>query len=395
MTTSYEVSSQQSERNQSLVSRNDRIEGIIATIYDNDTQEISYKGFKQEGIARLAFELEQMMIQSGQQQEINQICSIICRRFIDDERQWLARDAMEILDNKYKRKSHHQQHNDNNNNKQEDSSMQSPPGGVDLPVECSIMAKDVLKWLMNFSDNFDPEEVDDRTNQKILDLTYDIIDKEEQYCEVNHIAYHNIHEPKTPFDEANETADRNYSAKISKPWAPMPLDQAIRETDMEAFEKTKALCNYILKWADKQLRKYPSQRLDQAIRWRDATEAFIKIVKQLLDDKARRTIKQWAEINANMSRHGGTAASSMSAQPVFVPGTSCQQMIDPKTKEPVYRTITKEQIDARGPQYASDIDFMIRQLVYTQMMEERYVQIECGFGEWRAVSANPKLSRSA
>lgn len=383
VTTNLEVLRQKSLADQGLTSQSDRIENIIATIYEADRDETAYRTLKREGIERLARELEEMMLNRGQAEQVNQICSIICNRFQDDGRTWLARDTQEILETKYKRKA------------REQSTSQSPPGGADLPVECSIMAKEVLQWLMNFSDNFEPEEVDDRTNQKILDFLYDITHKHEEYCEDNRIAHHNIHDPKTSFDEANEIADHRYQNKISKPHSPIARSAAITMVDKQAYDETIGLCKDLTAWANKQINNYPSQRLDQAIRWRDAVIAVRKIIRQYVDDKARRTILQWAKINANMALHGGTAASSMSAQPVWKPGTQCEQMIDPDSLEPAFRTITKEQIDARGPKYAVDCDFMVRQLILTDMMEERYIQGEIGWGEWRAWSASEKLSRNA
>jgi hypothetical protein len=383
VTTNLEVLDQKALADQGFTSQSDRIENIIATIYAADRDETAQRSLKREGIERLARELEGIMIKRNQAENVNQICSMICIRFQDDGRAWLARDAQEILDTKYKRKA------------REQSSIQSPPGGADLPVECSIMAKDVLQWLMNFSENFDPEDVDNKTNQKILDYLYDITHKHEEYCEENRIAHHNIHDAKTSFDEANEIADRRYQGKISKPHSPIARSVAIQTVDRQAYEETLGLCKDITAWANKQINNYPSQRLDQAIRWRDAVIAVRKIVRQYVDDKARRTILQWAKINSNMALHGGTAASSMSAQPVWQPGTSCEQMIDPDSLEPAYRTITKEQIDARGPKYAVDTDFMVRQLILTDMMEERYIQGEIGWGEWRAWSASEKLSRNA
>jgi hypothetical protein len=95
-----------------------------------------------------------------------------------------------------------------------------------------------------------------------------------------------------------------------------------------------------------------------------------------------------------MAEHGGTAASSKSAFPVTDPITGLP-MVDPRTLQQVFRDITKEQIDARGPKYAEEIDFMVRQVALTDMMEERYIMLTCGSRNYRALSAREKLSRQA
>lgn len=392
VTTSIEFSSRQSLADQGFAERRDRIENIISTIYTADKEAAIHQGLKREGIISFAKELEQIMEKEGQHEHVNQICSIVCNRFKSDGKAWIAEDAVEILDDKYKRDAYQWQRPEKN---EQSSRRSTPPPGVDQPVECSITGNQVIRWLSNFYHKFNLDSVDAKTHQKILDLSYDVVHKEEEYCNQHHIAHHNTHEPKTSFDECNDAADDKFSEKISKPKALIARSVAIQKVDQEAYKKTLKLCEYLTKWANKQINDYPSQRLDQAIRWRDAVEAFIRIIQQYLDNKARRTILQWAKINSNMAEHGGTAAASMSAQPVFVPNTNCEQLIDPDTLEPAYRTITKEQIDARGPGYASTIDFIIRALPFLEMCEERYIQIEVGFGEWRAWTASEKLSRNA
>ena len=118
------------------------------------------------------------------------------------------------------------------------------------------------------------------------------------------------------------------------------------------------------------------------------------MIEQSVDGKARRSYDQWGVILKDLADHGGTAASSKSAMPVTDPITG-KPMIDPRTLQPIFRDITKEQIDARGPKYASEIDFMVRQLILTDMMEERYVRLTCGSRNRRALSAREKLSRQA
>jgi hypothetical protein len=359
----------------------EEIEGIISIIYHADDEAMRHAGVKKQAILTLAKALENIMNRNGQADSVNQICSLMCNRFRDDGKAWLAKDACEYLDDKYKRLGQ--------------SYGQSVPGGTDLPVECSIRAASQIQALQDVKSKFNPDHVDKKTNQRIMDLIWDIEEKQKSYCDKEGIPTFNIHSNKTAIDEINDNADSEFDEKISKPDAPISLNEAIRRVDEEAYNLTIAVADAIRDWAEKQLIRYSSQRLDQAIRWRDAMEALLKIIRQYLDDKARRTIKQWAHINANMAQHGGTAASSMSAMPVYRPGTACEQLVDPKTLEKCYRTITKEQIDARGPKYAEAIDFMVRQLILTDMMEERYIEIECGFGEWRAHSASEKLSRNA
>lgn len=372
-----------SVKNHNIAEKQRRIESIIQEIYEHDSVEQTASSSKKDAIQRLAKEMEEIMIQEGQSQEINQICTLICNRFEKDRKSGLKRWTIEVLDEKYKRKL-------------DKSSIQSTHSFADLPVECSVTEELVLSELVKIRDKLDFFQLTKNATQKVAEVIYDIKQHAEDHARENSFELYNRHHTKSDLDFINDGADDVFDEKISKPPAPIPHDEAVRLVDAEAYEVSIRVADKLKEWADKQKNRYPSQVLDQAITWRDSMLALERILDQYLDDKARRTIKQWGKINATMAEHGGTAASSKSSMPVFDPtADTVKQLIDPKTLRPAYRDITKEQIDARGPKYASEIDFIIRQFILTDMMEERYMQIEIGYGEWRAWAAREKLSRKA
>lgn len=371
------------QKNRDIAEKQRRVETIIQEIYQHDNVEQAASSSKRGAIRRLAQEMEEIMIQEGQPEQINEICTLICRRFEKDRKSTLIPWTIEVLDDKYKRKL-------------DESSIRSPGQPSDLPVECSVTAKKLLEGLLEIRDDFNPFQVTKNSIQKIAEVIFDIEKKLEDHAHENSFELYNRHHTKSDLDFVNDNADDEFDDKISKPDAPIPHDEAIRLVDAEAYEVSIRVADKLKEWADKQKNRYPSQVLDQAITWRDSMLALERIIDQYLDDKARRTIKQWGKINATMAEHGGTAASSKSSMPVFDPtADTVKQLIDPKTLRPAYRDITKEQIDARGPKYASEIDFIIRQFILTDMMENRYMQIEIGYGEWRAWAAREKLSRKA
>ena len=362
-----------------------KIEGIIGAIYDADDHERSAFRSKQQGIQTLADTIYDIMQRKGFPEQKNQICSIICIRFRRNKRPWLQWSVLKTLDNTFKRK-------------QDESSIRSLENSSDVPVECSIIEQENLGFFNYLITDFDCLDVQPKGIQKMLDSLYKLEHKLEDFADHNGIAYYNPYSEKSTTDEINDNADDEYDETISEPSLPVSVNEVIRKIDDEAFDQTILLADDIRTWAKLQRPdpegKTPSQTIRQAIRWRDATTAFRLILRQAIDGKARRSMVQWGQIDATLAEHGGTAASSKSAMPVLNPETG-QELIDPDTGKQVFRSITKEQIDARGPKYASEIDFMVRQFIWTDMVEERFQQLTCGIRDFRAFSARDKLSRKA
>ena len=335
-----------------------------------------------ENVRQLALEFEEIMLQKEQPMFIPTICTLICTRFKEDKRPWLRTYATRLLDSKYKRFF------------TEESYRQSVHTYTDLPEECSVEESNVIGQLQLMKDKLNLHQLSKPGIQKMHDVLGDVTVKVEVHAHANSIAVCNIHENKSRIDEINSEANKQYENKISEIPLPIPLDAAIRQVDSEAFFATIKLAKVIITWAEKQRDYSRSQTLDQAIRWRDAITAVTMLISQYVDGKARRSYNQWGAILKTMAEHGGTAASSKSAMPVTDPITG-QPMVDPRTMQQVFRDITKEQVDARGPKYCSEIDFMVRQTVFTDMMEERFLILTCGSRNFRALSAREKLSRQA
>lgn len=335
-----------------------------------------------DNVRKLALEFEEIMLQKEQPEFIPTICTLICSRFKDDKKPWLRKYAIKLLDSKYKRFF------------TEQSYRQSVYTYTDLPEECTVEENDVIGQLQLIRDKLNLYQLSKPGVQKVHGILTDVKFKFEEHAHVNGIAVCDIHENKSQMDEINSQANKQYENKISEIPLPVPLDTAIKAVDAEAFEQTLKLAKVIIAWAEKQRDYSRSQTLQDAIRWRDSMTAATMLIQQYVDGKARRSYNQWGEILKTMAEHGGTAASSKSAFPVTDPITGLP-MVDPRTLQKLMRDITKEQIDARGPKYAEEIDFMVRQPIMTDMMEERYVRYTCGSRNYRALSAREKLSRQA
>jgi hypothetical protein len=373
---------QQDRRSKDIAERHKTIETLFQDIYVFDDAERSAGASIVDCIRRLAIEFEEIMLQKEQQFFINTICSQICRRFHKDKKYWLRQYAVTVLDSKYKRKQN------------EESYRRSEQTHADLPEECSIEENMILGQLQRIRDKVDLYNIPGKGIQKINDVIQQIERKLRSHADMNGIAMYSPNDNKSSMDEINDESDKAYEEKISEIPLPIPLDTAIRQVDHEAFEATIKLAEVVKAWAVKQRDYSRSQTLQDAISWRDAIIAITMIIKQYVDGKARRSYDQWGDMLKVMAEHGGTAASSKSAMPVTDPDTG-KPMVDPRTLQTVYRDITKEQIDARGPRYASEIDFMVRQTVFTDMMEERFIRLTCGSRNYRALSAREKLSRQA
>lgn len=373
----------------------ERIEKIISIIYQADDQENSGSHTKKMYIQKLADEIEKIMVRKGYPEEKVQICTLICDRFRKDKRPWLQWSAIKTLDSNYKWKNQNQHQEQQQQQKEmEESSMRLLEDSSNLPEESSIIESENMNFLNQLNNHFDPTEVHAKAVQKMLDATFKFQHKLQQFCNRNGIAFHNPHSQKSTTDEINDNADAEFDETISELCLPVSVNEVIRAIDSDAFDDSILLADDIRRWAELQRKKTPSQTIDQAMRWRDATTALRLIMRQAIDGKARRSMTQWAHIDATLAQHGGTAASSKSAMPVLNPKTGTE-LIDPKTGRQVFRTITKEQIDSRGERYASEIDFMVHQLVWTDMVEERFAQLTCGLRDYRATSAHEKLSRKA
>lgn len=355
---------------------------LFEEIYTYDEVERRASMSIADNIRKLASEFEEIMLQKEQPEFIPTICTLICNRFKTDKKPWLRQYAVRVLDSKYKRFY------------SEESYRQSEHTYSDLPEECSVEESNLLGQLQLIRDKLNLYALSKQSIQKGYDMLDDIKIKFEVHAHANSIAVINIHENKSRMDEINSQANKQYENKISEIPLPISLDAAVRKVDAEAFEATMKLAKVIIAWAEKQRDYSRSQTLEQAMTWRDSIIAITMLIQQYVDGKARRSYSQWGQILKTMAEHGGTAASSKSAFMVTDP-ISGLPMVDPRTLEPLFRDITKEQIDARGPTYASEIDFMVRQPIITDMMEGRYVTLTCGSRNARAMSAREKLSRQA
>jgi hypothetical protein len=375
----------QNERTEEDKNDSQKIEGIIGAIYDADDNERSAFRSKQHGIQSLADEIYRIMQRKGFPEQKNQICSIICIRFRRDKRPWLQWSVLKTLGDEFKRK-------------QDESTIRSLENSSDVPVECSIIEQENLGFLNYLITEFDCLDVAPKGIQRMLDSIYKLGHKLENFADHNGIAYYNPYNEKSITDEINDNADDEFEETISEPSLPISKNELIRKIDDEAFDETINLADDIRTWAKLQRPdpegKTPSQTLRQAIRWRDSTTAFRLILRQAIDGKARRSMVEWGKIGMNLAEHGGTAASSKSAMPVLNPETG-EELVDPNTGRQVFRGITKEQVDARAPRYFSEIDFMVRQFIWTDMVEERFQQLTRGIRDFRAYAARDKLSRKA
>lgn len=358
------------------------IETLFHEIYTLDETERTSTISITENIKKLARNFEEIMLQEKQPEFICTICSLILKRFRDDKRPWLRTYATRVLDDKYKR--YHT----------EDSYRQSVHQSTDQLEECSVEENMAIAQVTLLRDKFNYNQFSKKGIQKFNDICVDIVSKVSNFASQNGIAVYNVHDNSSAMDETNDNADKAYEDKISEEPLPLSMDAAIRQVDAEAYEETMKVIEAIKTWANKQRDYSRSQTLEQAIKWRDSMHAFRIIVEQLNDGKARRSLDQWGQILKDLAEHGGTAASSKSTLPIIDPVTG-KQLVDPKTCKPLFRGITKEQIDARGPKYATDIDFVVRQFVVTDMMRWRYMLLTRSQRDKRADKASPKLSRQA
>ena len=368
-------------RSKDIAERHKTIEVLFQEIYEYDETERRASMSIADNVRKLALEFEEIMLQKEQPEFIPTICTLIMNRFKDDKRPWLKHYVAKVLDDKYKRFF------------TEESYRQSQTIW-DLPEECSVEENHCIGQVQLMRDKVNLYQLSKPGIQKLYSSLTDLTFKIEAHAHANSIAVCNVHENKSQMDEINSQANRQYENKISEIPLPVPLDKAITAIDKEAFEETMKLAKVIIAWAEKQRDYSKSQTLQDAIRWRDSIAAATMLIQQYVDGKARRSYNQWGEILKTMAEHGGTAASSKSAFPVTDPITGLP-MVDPRTLQKLMRDITKEQIDARGPKYAEEIDFMVQQPIMTDMMEERYVKYTCGSRNYRALSAREKLSRQA
>lgn len=328
----------------------------------------------------IAEALEKVMLQYGQPEQVKEICGLICGRLDKDRRGHLSSNVVHALDEKYIKKL-------------DKSSITSLTHVNDVPVHCSITTNEIVDAFKNAS-NIDPTQLGRDGIIESAYQAYDFIHRIEECAQENGIELVDPHSNQNQIDKTNSDSDKQYSEKISRPPALIPVDQAIRDLDEESEKLGMKYLEKLEKWIHEQRTDNCSQTIEQAIELRDMWNAEIRMIDQINDRKSRRTMVDWAHILAAKSDRGGTGASSYSRRTVTDPSTG-KPMVDPKTLQPILREITKEQIDARGPKYASEIEQILAATPMRLTQQKRYVEITSGRGEYRAHAAEDKLSRQA
>lgn len=357
-----------------------RYEDLVRQAYRTDTAVQEGTQSLRSLIRAMAEALEEHFLAYGQAEQVIEISNTIARRFKDDHRKHLQSYIVDALPEKYIRKL-------------DKSSITSLAHAKDLPVHCTVRSErytGVLKEMVEV----DFDELDKGTIIDMADMASKIVNAAKAHAKANNYEVITHDNNKNQVDKTNDDSDQQYEDKISQPNALIPTDDAILLLDEEAHEYGMQYIAAQKQWFDEQNTNNHSQTLEQAARFRDATLAALRMIKQINDRKSRRTMKDWADILQAQSERGGTGASSFSKRIVTDPQTM-KPMIDKRTLQPVYREITKEQIDARGPKYASELEQIIACQPLPMVQQERYVEITCGLRDWRAHEAEEKLSRQA
>jgi hypothetical protein len=138
---------------------------------------------------------------------------------------------------------------------------------------------------------------------------------------------------------------------------------------------------------DKDLDKYSPQTYEDWVAYINAQVSWIVMTKPISDKKWQRTWLGWIEILRNYKQGGGTFASGRSAIP--------SGEYDLKTGRPIYRPITKEQIDATYVSKLNHMDFVCKNIPFFFQMFLNIDFTQLVERARRAVKLAPKLERQA
>lgn len=357
-----------------------KFETLVKEVYNIDDGISDGKLTLRSKIRDMADTLEQYFRECGQPEQVKEISNIIGRRFRDDKREHLNEYVIHALDDRFIRKV-------------EKSSLRSLSDDRDLPVHCSTKVQRFTAALKELVET-DPTELGRNGAIDTAYLVYQAVHKLEDFASDNDIELVDSADRENEIDKTNKSSTKQYGDKISQPDAPIPTSEAIILLDDESYELGMQYLEELKQWITEQHTSNQSQTLEQATSYRDMWLAELRLIRQINDRKSRRTMLDWAKILEAQSSRGGTGASSYSKRIVTDPTTG-QPLINPRSLQPIFREITKEQIDARGPKYASELEQIIEADKLKWQQQLRYVEITCGLRDWRAHAAQPKLSSQA
>lgn len=322
-TSSSRAHTQERIRDENVI--NEQIKISIREIFDLDSNIEKDTLTLKVKIQHLAGDYEDLYNVQGFPEQVSEICSQLCRMWDKAGKSHLKQYTVKILDAKYKRI------------KSEQSTIQLQSQAYDLPEECSIMFEQ-LKISANELLNPKLGYLNRENIRELWDKCISAADNFESICKQFNISLlrNKDHDPLTDNQDQADNDSSNDKVQEEKPVSKMTPEELAKMPHILAMDK---VINdlVIIRQA---LIDYPIEKGDPLLKdIEDSHNAIHYVMQHSSDKKFRRSLLQWNDILFEAGEQGGTSAASHS-------GVECAGLTDPKTGKPLFRNITKEQIDA-------------------------------------------------
>lgn len=358
-------------------SLNEQIKLTIREIFDLDSNIEKDTLTLKVKIQNLAGSYEDLYNLQGFPEQTSDICNQICRMWDRAGKSHLKHYTMNVLDVKYKQI------------KLEHSTSHLVTGVTDLPEESSI----VFSEMRESADQLLHPRVGYLTRENIRELWDKAITAADQFQKI--CTEYNISLLKNKdhdcLTDNQQNADDAGNKKVSeeKPVSEMTPEEIAKMPHILAIDKV--INDMIV--IRQNLIDYPIERGDPLLKQiEDSHNAIHYVIQHSSDKKYRRSLLQWNKILFEAGEQGGTSAASHS-------GVECANLTDPKTGKPLFRNITKEQIDAiKLPMY-NKMNLVIHNVPLWGDcfvgIDEHLIRYEERWRERRCELLSPKLQKKA
>lgn len=356
---------------------NEQIKITIREIFDLDSNIEKDSLTLKQKIQRLAEQYEELYNLHGNPEQISEICSQISRMFEKTDKPHLRNYVTEVLPSKFKRV------------KIEDSTSHLTSSQSDVPEEC-IIAFEQMKEFANQLNNPKFGLLTRDNIRELWDKSITAADNFQKICTEFNISLIKGKD-QNPLDDIKDAADKDAGDKVKeeKPLSKMSPEEIAKLPHVLAVDKV--INDFVA--IRRALIEYPIELDDPLIG--DIENSFDALhldLQHSSDKKYRRTLLQWGDILYEAGEQGGTSAASHS-------GVQCAGLTDQKTGQPLFRNITKEQIDAiKLPMY-NKMNFIIHNLPKMGKclvdIDDHMRRYEEQWRERRCELLSPKLQKKA
>jgi hypothetical protein len=331
---------------------NEQREIVVRETYDIWDHKIETEGHLTVKIRQWASIEKEIMVQTGNEWAINQICTNICKRIQKEgNRNNLVTYICHTLDDEFK------------DTALEKSSLRSLIADSALPIEVLTTANEFIETLERIKTSY-PEFVGRGGFQDIAQLIHDSKNRIEKLAEQYRI----------PLPYEKDKLDEEDDEKTGLDPAGMPRDeQVIFYRDRYAEELENSSKDYDDLRESVLVRNYVSDNPRVGEKLTLGVKAYRLLKKPYVDKKWQRDWLEWCDIIQNYYEQGGTYASSKSA-------VNIAESVNPKTGKPFQRKITKEQIDAVHVKYLNQMRFMLKMFASAIVKSKVVLDVTYGIG---------------